>query len=96
MFKYDVLPLRDGYSVWIELRTLHEVSLEDGRKTKPAFSQLMAKSHMLEIESRYGVTTNTVPFADILKAFPDIDPENTYITLRFQLGSVYKWSPLNG
>ena len=94
MHKFTVPSLSEGYSVWIELSTFDELPLEQRRKTRPTMAESMAKKSMIEIESHYGLTTHAIPYSDVIKAFPDIDPEITYVTVHFKSHRPYKWPPL--
>lgn len=91
MLRYDV-PQRDqGYSAWIELSTFDELPEHHQRTTKHTLAQLMAENPILELG---GINPRLIPYADLLKAFPNLDPESTYVICCFKLDRPYKWPRL--
>jgi hypothetical protein len=91
MLRYDVPQRDEGYSLWIELSSFEELPLEHRRTTKHTLAQLMTKGPILEIG---GIKPHLIPYADLLTAFPDLDPESTYVISHFKLDRPYKWPPL--
>ena len=90
MLRYPVPSNHEDHSRWIELSTFDELPPGWQRKTIPTMAQAMANHPMLDIEIHYGVVTQALPYADLLKAFPDVDPAKTYVTIRHRI------RPLNG
>lgn len=94
MLRYDVPQRKEGHSVWIELSTFEELPEQHRKKTRPTMAQSMARKSSLEIEVSYGVVTRELLYADLLKAFPDLDPEITYITVHHKTDRPYQWPPI--
>jgi len=91
MYRYDVPQRDEGYSAWIELSTFEELPEQHRRTTMPTMAQSMAENPILEMG---GINPRLIPYADLLTAFPDLDPESTYVICRFKLDRPYKWPPL--
>lgn len=90
MLRYDIPQRNKGCSVWIELSTFEELPERYQKKRLPTLAQLMAKSAGYELEVSYGVVTRTLPYTELLRAFPDVDPEQTYLTLHYKLDRPYQ------
>ena len=54
-------------------------------------AQAIARNSSLELEVSYGTVKRSIPYSDLLKAFPDLDAEKTYITTHFKLDRPYQW-----
>lgn len=91
MLKFHVPSYNQNLSIWIELSTFDELPIEQQSPTRPTLAQSMAERPSIEVG---GLHTRFIPYADLLKAFPNIDPENTYVTTRFQTHSVSQWPRL--
>jgi hypothetical protein len=83
MYKYTLTPPTDTVSVWLEFSTFDELPLTQQHKTRPTMAWSMARQPGVEVSIQGA--TRTVSYAHILRTFPDLDPEMTYITTRYEL-----------
>jgi hypothetical protein len=94
MLRFD-LPQQDSrYSVWIQLCTPDELSNEI-RHQVPSLRVEMMQSDNIVVYSPYnGALTSTIPYSELLSAFPDINPEATHLLMHFEYYSerfMYKY-----
>jgi hypothetical protein len=80
MLRFD-LPQQDTrYSVCLVLQTRDQLSPEFRRNLR-SLADEMAQRSAVSLSSPYNhnITTHTIPYTDLLAAFPDIDPETIYV-----------------
>jgi hypothetical protein len=85
MLRFD-LPQHDTrYAVWLELQTRDELS-PGMRDHVWSLGDEMAQRSAVSLNSPYNqhITTHTIPYTDLLAAFPDIDADTLYVIPHYE------------